>query len=266
MNINSISNIDRNIFLVRPDDRNRQTKSSEIRPEINIVNNSDKSRAYSDQARELNSHSIKLDIEASRILRGEIVSAANRINLEGVNAEYLSNMSDAEYITALRSESAKYSSAAIELHRKAHDLDDPNGKAERDAKLTGKPSLADAEEVRSILSSYTDTLAGLIKTRNLFQAYLESDDAREYLTARFGEEGAREQVAQIKQTIVEHDKQIEATITSLNVIFSLNGIYPIAEQQNGYWTMNGTKGSYIGIGQGVQFSFSVTEDGTVGNT
>ncbi|HLP66170.1 MAG TPA: hypothetical protein VK181_01480 [Rhizobium sp.] len=220
------------------------------------------SHILSGLARDLSDHATDLYVESRRIaIFGEKVAPEDRISLEGVRAEYLANMNDADYLAALRQEELKLRNQSIDLFRQANDIDDPAGKAERDAKLSGKPSLADADEARSVLSSYTDTLVGLIKTRNQLSDYLNSENLLPYLTARYGEDGAKEQAAQIQQTIDAHDKQIVTVITSLNTIFSLTGEKPIATQENGNWRMNGTSGFYVN--GGFSYAFDVSTDGTI---
>jgi len=222
----------------------------------------DKSRELSAQARELSARSHTFTMEQHRIsFEGKQVAPEDRLSLEGVTAEYLLNMSDSEYLTALRAEEVKYSRASIALHYQAWDISDPAGKAERDAKLSGKPSFADADEARSMLSSYTDTLSGLIKTRNQFYGYATSDSIRSYLTDRFGEEEATARIGRAQQTIDDHDKQIENTLRSLRATYAFSTSTPIATNENGLWTMNPVSGLYIN--GTVLYQFDISASGQV---
>lgn len=214
-----------------------------------------KARALADEANEKSAHATALSVERYRIaIKGETVTPESRLSLEGVTAEYLSHMTDGEYLTALQNEADKSQQEAAELGTEMWKTLDPSR-----PDPASKPLLAE-DEAKSTLEGYVSTLSDSIKSRNQLQSYLQSDDAWSYLVDRFGEEGARAERDRTRTEIGAFDGLIKNTLTSLNVIYSLDPT-AVATEKDGFWTMTGATGQYAS--GAALYNFSIGEDGSV---
>lgn len=203
----------------------------------------------------MDSRDISLEINVTKlaISEGRSIDPTQRRSIEGVNADYLSNMSDSDYLAALVAErNSTYLS-----YRAAYDevmaLVAPNF-----PKPIISPSFSKVEAA-STLEAYVGNLTSLVQNRNTFFDYINADTTHDYLLDRFGEEGAKKQLAQIQGIIDNHDDYIKNALASLDSVFTLSN--PVASLVDGKWKLNTVNGGYRSDA-GVSYQFSIDENGT----
>lgn len=216
---------------------------------------SEKAHALGEEAHKKFAHEIALSKERYRILIGGVtVAPEKRLALEGITAENLSEMTDDEYLAALQTEATKYQTEASCFLTQMWKILDP---ARPDPATN--PSFTE-DEAKSTLENYVSLLNDSIRTRNMFQNYIQSENVWNYLVNRFGEEGAKAVRDRTQKDIDVFDGLISNTLTSLNILYSLKS-GSLVSQKDGVWSLTATDVQYSG-GSGT-YKFSIGDDGSI---
>jgi hypothetical protein len=202
--------------------------ASEIEQDARVA----KAAPMFEKATEILGHSTALRVENYRLFKGETILPENRLSLEGVTAEYLRNMSNDEYSQALEKEGQRYSIEGGKLMKEAFATASPDDPSIR-TNENQRPEMSTGD-AKSVLPNYVSTLVDTISLTSQLHKYLNSENAWDYLVERYGEEGATAERTRTREDIKVLDGVIKNALTSLNIIYSLNGS-PATQQEK--WAM-----------------------------